>query len=175
MGAYAVVRYTNENTTESKRRTQEQILEMRLAGLSFPSIGRALGFTHRYVYKLYEEAINAIIEPGVALIRKQEAERLDAMLIPVMSVIMTARNAALAGERFEAPLDEINTALRIAERRAKMFALDIPAKTPPPGIGGPLELQNLNLANMDTGELVKFKELLSKAMPSEEEEENGNG
>lgn len=173
MGAYAVVRYTSEHTTESKRLMQEQILDMKKGGMSFPAIGRALGVSQKYAYKLYEEAINAIITPGVEGLRKLEGERMDAMLIPVMGKILEARNAALAGEKYETPTDEIALALKISERRSKLFGLDAPTKLIPPGLGGPLELQNLNLAQMSTEELMTFRVLLAKAMPAEEEDGAG--
>jgi hypothetical protein len=144
---------------------QAQILEMRNAGLGFEHIGRSLGVTHGYVYKLYKEALNAIIIPGVELLRKQEAERLDAMLIPVMGKIMEARNAAIAGLAYEAPLDEIAAALKISERRARIFGLDAPTKiASTPQSGTPQELiQNLDLTKMDNAELLKFRDLLAKA------------
>jgi hypothetical protein len=177
MGAYAVVNYTNENTTESKRQMQAQILEMRCAGLGFEHIGRQLGVTHKYVYKLYAEALNAIIAPGVADLRKQEGERLDAMLIPLMSVIMDARNKAMAGEKFETPTDEITLALRVSERRARIFGLDAPTKVVAqnaPTLGHEM-LQNLNLSTMDTAELVQFRDLLAKASMADQGADHADG
>lgn len=177
MGAYEVVNYTNENTTESKRRLQEQILEMRLAGLGFEHIGRSLGVTHRYVYKLYKEALNAIITPNVEQLRKQEAERLDSMLIPAMSLIMAARNKAVEGLPFELPVDAINCALKISERRARIFGLDAPTRVAPVNPDGkPLDLiQNLNLSTMDTAELIKFRDLLAKASMADQGADHADG
>lgn len=173
MSAYPVVNYTSEHTTSNKRLQQAQILEMRSAGLSFEHIGREIGTTKGYAYKLYVDALNAIITPGVEHLRKQEGERLDMMLVPVMSKIMDARNAAIMGQPFEAPLDEIDAALKISARRSLIFGLNAPTKLiGNVNIPNPGDIMNsMNLAAMDTAELLKFRELLAKATDQVEPQE----
>lgn len=156
-----------------------RILEMRTAGLSFPQIGRELGFTQKHAFTMWQKAMDAIIAPQVENLRKQEAERLDTMLIPCMSLIMAARDKALLGETFDLPVDAINAALKISEKRSRLFGLDAPVKTVQRNIGAnnPSEiLENMNLSNMDMAELVKFRELMAKAHqngPLPEDADNG--
>lgn len=143
-----------------------QVLEMRTAGLSFPAIAREMGFTQKHAFTLWQKAMDLIIAPGVEQVRKQEAERLDAMLIPCMALIMAARDKAMVGQPFDLPVDAMNTALRIGEKRARLFGLDAPVKVVQKnlGAGDPSDLlDNVNLAAMDTAELVKFRELMQKA------------
>jgi len=156
---------TDKRTAESTRLFQAQVLEMRTAGMSFPQIARAVGTSQMYVHKMYSRALDAIISPEVEKLRKQEGERLDAMLITVMSPIMAARNKALAGEAYEPPIDAINAALQISLRRAKIFGLDAPVKVAPTQPdGSPMDMvRNLNLSTMDTAELMQFRDLLAKA------------
>lgn len=175
MGAYAVVRFTHEGTTQSKRQLQAEILEMRTADMGFRDIAKALGCSQRYAWKMYEEAINAIIAPNVEILRKQEGERLDAMLVPLMGKILEAKKAAEGQQKYEAPIQEIQAALKVSERRSRIFGLDVPIKVAPGPLSGPLELQQLNLSAMSTEELAQFRNLLSKAMPSAEAEDDGYG
>ncbi len=150
-------------------RIQAEILEMRTAGMSFDHIANALGFSKRYVYKLYEKALDQIIAPGVEALRKQEAERLDIMLVPCMADIMEARNMAVAGVKMKIPEAAINLALKIAERRARLFGLDSPVKILPTGSGtSPMDILGLlNLNNMESEELGKLRDLLAKATVAE--------
>lgn len=175
MASSNVVRFTHERTTEDKRKLQREILEMRTAGMSFDAIGRALGKSHTYCYKLYEHALNAIISPQVEALRKQEGERLDTMLIPCMAQIMQARDAAIAGIKYELPENAIKLAVSISDRRSKLFGLDAPnkislnhqAKDPSDMLAG-----LMNLGKMESSELATLHSLLTKAMdalPKDEE------
>jgi hypothetical protein len=171
MTDYQVVDPCTIRATEQGKELEAKVLEYRSAGLSFPQIAREMGCTQRYAFALYRRALKAIISPKVEELRKQEGERLDAMLIPVMSVIMSARNNALSGLAFELPVDAINAALKISERRARIFGLDAPVvKTVnknPFAPTTPLDmLQNMNLSTMDNSELLKLRDLLKKASDS---------
>ena len=84
-------------------------------------------------------------------------------LVPCMIGVMEARNAALTGQNYETPINEMMLALRIAERRAKLFGIDMPTDVPK-GLGNkpdPLAfLAAINIATMDTGELERLKDIL---------------
>lgn len=167
MPEYQIRPFANERTKEDMLQLQAQILEYRTAGMSFDHIAKLLGYSVRYIFKQYEKALAAIIAPGVQELRKQEGERLDVMLVPCMAKIMDARNAAMTGKPYETPINEMMLALRIADRRARLFGIDMPTDVPK-GLGNtapnPLEfLSALNLATMDTAELSRLKEILAKA------------
>ena len=168
MTDYQVVDPCTIRATEAGKELELSVLTRRTAGLSFPQIAREMNITQRYAFALYRRALKAIIHPKVEELRKQEAERLDAMLIPAMSIIMEARNKALEGAAFELPVDAINAALKISERRARIFGLDAPVvKTVnknPFAPASPIDmLQNMNLSAMDNSELLKLRDLLKKA------------
>lgn len=155
---------TDSRSRESARLMMARILEMRTAGLTFPQIARDLGFTQKHAFTMWQRAMDAIIAPQVEQLRKQEAERLDAMLVPCMSLIMAARDKALVGATFDLPVDAINAALRISEKRSRLFGLDAPLKLERKRASNPGEmLENMNLSGMDMAELMKFRELMQKA------------
>jgi hypothetical protein len=166
---YQIRPFARADTNPDTMELQAQILEYRTAGMSFDHIAKILGYSVRYIFKMYEKALAAIIAPEVQELRKQEGERLDVMLQPCMVKIMDARNAALTGVAYETPINEIMLALRIAERRAKLFGIDMPTDVPK-GMGNnpnPLEfLAALNLATMDQGELARLREILQNAHQS---------
>ena len=163
---YQIRPFTNERSNPDTQELRAQILEYRTAGMSFPHIAKLLGYSERYIFKQYEASLAAIIAPEVVELRKQEGERLDVMLVPCMAKIMDARNKALTGMEYETPINEMMLALRIAERRAKLFGIDMPTDVPK-GLGNnpnPLEfLAALNLATMDQAELTRLREILQKA------------
>lgn len=167
MPEYQIRPFARSDTKPDMMELQAQILEYRTAGMSFEHIAKLLGYSVRYIFKQYEKALAAIIAPEVQELRKQEGERLDTMLIPCMAKIMEARNAALTGMPYETPINEMMLSLRISERRARLFGIDMPTDVPKGvGHGGadPLAfLQALNIATMDTDELERLKTILKNA------------
>ena len=166
MSSYEIRPFATAATSQDTIELQAQILEYRTAGMSFKHIAKLLGYSEKYIFKMYEKALAAIIAPEVAELRKQEGERLDVMLLPCMAKIMQARDAAMLGQPYETPINEMMLSLRIAERRAKLFGIDMPTDVPK-GLGtapDPLAfLQALNIATMDTAELTRLKEILQNA------------
>jgi hypothetical protein len=167
--SYQIRPFARSDTNPDTMELQAQILEYRTAGMSFSHIAKILGYSERYIFKMYEKALAAIIAPEVQELRKQEGERLDVMLVPCMAKIMEARDAAMTGQTYETPINEMMLALRIAERRARLFGIDMPTDVPK-GMGNnpdPLAfLQALNLATMDHGELERLREILKHAHES---------
>jgi hypothetical protein len=166
MAQYQIRPFANERTSQDTIELQAQILEYRTAGMTFPQIAKILGYSERYIFKQYEKALAAIIAPEVIELRKQEGERLDVMLVPCMAKIMAARDAAMTGQPYETPINEMMLSLRIAERRARLFGIDMPTDVPK-GMGresDPLAfLQALNIATMDSGELERLRDILRNA------------
>jgi hypothetical protein len=166
MPEYQIRPFATAATNPDTMELQAQILEYRTSGMAFKHIAKLLGYSEKYIFKMYEKALAAIIAPEVEQLRKQEGERLDVMLVPCMARIMEARDAAMTGRPYETPINEMMLSLRIAERRAKLFGIDMPTDVPK-GMGNapdPLAfLQALNIATMDTDELNRLKEILQNA------------
>ena len=103
-------------TTLTAREKQITALELRKAGGTFEKIAQALGCgksqAHRYVTKGLQELCEKTRETAEQL-RALENYRLDRMLLALSPKI----------EKGDVPA--INAALRIMERRAKLYALDV--------------------------------------------------
>jgi len=97
-----------------------QVATLRRDGSTFEEIGRALGITastaHHH-WKRYLDEVNAETRETVLETRDREARRLDSLQLVCMRVID-------AGGRDVVPA--ILAALKIMERRAKLFGLDAP-------------------------------------------------
>jgi hypothetical protein len=55
---------------------QRQVLQLKLRGLSFDSIGKQIGCSQQIAFKVYRKALRAIVHPAVDELRKLEAERI---------------------------------------------------------------------------------------------------
>lgn len=97
------------------------VMDMRLEGMSMERISIVVGMSVEGVYAAYREAIAKRAaenyEGEVAHLRQLEADRMDALLSAVWP-------KAIGGDLYA-----VYAALRIAERRAKLFGLDAPVKT----------------------------------------------
>lgn len=90
--------------------------ELRIRGLSLRAIGKTLGINHQTVANRLEMANRAIVLPGVEAMRKQEDERMDNLLM------------ALEGGIRRGDPKAIEAAIKLLERRAKLWGLDKPAE-----------------------------------------------
>jgi len=97
---------------------RQRAVELRIAGQSYASIGSAIGCSRQnafaHVSKAFDE-IRAETEKDAAALRAVEIERLDALLRAVWEAAMTGDFGA------------VDRALKIAERRARLCGLDMPA------------------------------------------------
>lgn len=93
-----------------------QCYELRVRGLSLRAIGKTLGINHQTVANRLEMANRAIVLPGVEAMRKQEDERMDNLLM------------ALEGGIRRGDAKSIEAAIKLLERRAKLWGLDKPAE-----------------------------------------------
>lgn len=93
---------------------QARAMELRKAGCSFQEIADELGYASPSgAYEAVKAALDRTLREPAEALRTIELERLDTMWTAVWE-------NALAGD-----LDSIATALRIAERRARLLGLDV--------------------------------------------------
>lgn len=115
-------------STESKtspRRVQArerelQALDMRKSGATYDQIGAALGITPQGAYRAIIRSLRRLNEKNfedAAELRRLEVERLDRMLAAIWNRVTIGDQGA------------IDRALKISERRAKLFGLDAPTRT----------------------------------------------
>lgn len=103
-----------------------EIVRLRQSGMSTVEIGKRFGLTNPRITQIYNEALRqAISNEEIAIMRTEQAQRLDALLVDAHTVL---RRTLLAHEDVQA-LAAIQTVLRIEERRAKLFGLDAPQRT----------------------------------------------
>ena len=107
-----------------------QALALRKTGATYEQIANALGYGNRSAaHRAVQRLLKAHEVEGVDELRKLEDSRLDEMLFAIYKI-------AKSGD-----LGAIDRILRIAERRAKLWGLDAPAKTEISGAdGGPLAI-----------------------------------
>ncbi|MET0106871.1 MAG: hypothetical protein ABW072_17285 [Sedimenticola sp.] len=115
-----------ENRTDPKAieivRRREYAVDMRVRGCSFRQIGEALGITTQAAGKLVRRQLDRHIsqtQDKVERMRELDAARLDTLLLAVWE-------KAESGD-----LKAGSMALKILERRAKLFGLDAPVKLEP--------------------------------------------
>jgi hypothetical protein len=107
---------TNLKTSEhnlARRKTQAEALELRMTGMSFPKIAAELGITSQYAHKLVTKALQEVTQEPAEELLVLETERLDALM-----------NAAYKRAILNGGSYDINSCLKIMERRAKLLGLD---------------------------------------------------
>lgn len=97
---------------------QAQSIELRKAGATYDQIARKVGYANRgSAYRAVKSALEKITEEPAYELRNLISERLDVMLLGVWQ---QARSGHLGA---------IDRAIKIEERRAKLFGLDKQAET----------------------------------------------
>ena len=92
--------------------------DMQLSGMSLRAIGAALGYSASWVGKLIDEEIQHRTEPVAARVRLVEIDRLDAYLVRIQTALDAGGDVSKL----------VSAGLRVAERRAKLLGLDVPAR-----------------------------------------------
>lgn len=110
--------------------TQAKALEYRKLGLSYSQIAQKLELNSpQTAWNAVESALKRTLQDDADAVRKLEAERLDAMFLPVYS-------NAMRGD-----LQALSACLNIMTRRARLLGLDAPERKELTGKDGkPLEL-----------------------------------
>jgi hypothetical protein len=98
-----------------------QVLEMRKLGIGYRDIGQRLGVDHKTAINDYQQALKAIIAEPAEAVRKLELERLDYLWRNAIAIIASDAKP-------EVRLRAIDSAIRVAARRAAMEGLDEPQK-----------------------------------------------
>lgn len=109
---------------------QRQCLDLKLAGWRQEDIAVHLGLTDMIVSDRIAAALNAHVQPAAEQLRKEEIARLDKYLKALDKII--ERGAIAYSNKGDEYVDEakrsqaVATAVRVAERRAKLLGLDMP-------------------------------------------------
>ena len=114
----------------AKAETKAQILEMRIAGVSYRGIAKALGRRGLgYVHTLATVAIAEIYEDKAQHAKRLELERLDALwraIYPAAVGMPVIGPDGTAGPPRQPDLGAQKQCIRISARRAKMCGFDAP-------------------------------------------------
>jgi len=121
-----------ELTPEQRAVQTAKVLELKLAGWRQDQIATELGLSEQVVSVRIKAALNAMVQPASEELRKEEIARLDKYLKALDDQI---ENGALThDQRGNEYVDEskraqaIATAVRVAERRAKLLGIDMPSQ-----------------------------------------------
>lgn len=118
----------------SKRRleaaeNQRKALELRKAGVTFATIAEQLGYRGPSgAYRAVMSALRKTLQEPADEVRKMETERLDALLLALWSQAKSGNQGA------------IDRTLKVMERRAKLWGLDMPTRTDITSGGQPLTI-----------------------------------
>jgi len=120
-----------------KAQTKNEILEMRIAGLSVRAIAKSLGRKgHGYVHTLLVAAISEVPEENATHAKRLELERLDALwraayplavglpeLVPEMDATGAPTGRMVQGPRRPVDIEAQRQCIRITAQRAKLRGL----------------------------------------------------
>lgn len=110
-------RSTQDRQKLARAERQRQVIELRKAGLTHQEIADRLSLDRHTVGNLIKRALTEIVRAGgVEEMRDLEGDRLDRL------------QAAIWTRALQGDVPAINTALRIMERRARLFGLDAPVQ-----------------------------------------------
>lgn len=93
-----------------------QAVRMKADGYSYAGIARALNRNEKTIHEWVDSALEAIMAPDIARLRALEGIRLDSYLTKLKPRIDRGDDKA------------INAAIRISERRSKLYGLDAPVR-----------------------------------------------
>jgi hypothetical protein len=126
-------------------------LELRKAGATYQAIASQLGYAGpRSAHKAVASALKATLKEPADAVRELELQRLDAMLLPLWRRVQQGDERA------------IDTALRIADRRAKLLGLEAPRRTELSGLIATLGARDLSLKALTSEELAALERIVEK-------------
>lgn len=127
---------------------REQALGLRIAGLNYRDLGKALGVSHAAAHRLVREALDETRARSA-----EETERLRELELRRTDAVIQAHYPKRADPRSARVL------LQAGERRARLLGLDAPVKLEP--VAPPDE--RLDTSALDTHELLQLRALMLKA------------
>jgi hypothetical protein len=117
----------------AKRERTTKALELRIMGASYRQIAAQLQVALKTAYHDVQDELgrlDAVIKEKAERMRELEAQRLDQLTVALAPTLRAGDPRAIA------------TAVRLMERRAKLFGLDAPTELSGPG-GGPLIMKQV--------------------------------
>jgi len=133
---------------------QAQALQLRAHGHNYRGIAKALGCSISTSHALVKEAFIAErkgISEAKADLVELEVLRCDTYLQAIAKQVQAGNVRA------------VDTALKVADRRARLLGLDAPTKIAPTDPEGNALPQRPDLSNLDSHELRQLAELMEKA------------
>jgi hypothetical protein len=124
------IRSYAKTTPEQRAEQQAECLKLKLAGWRQDQIAEQLGLPEQTVSMRIKKALNSMVQPAAEELRKEEIARLDKYLKALDEVI--EHGAVTHDQKGNSYVDEakrsqaISTAVRVAERRAKLLGIDMP-------------------------------------------------
>lgn len=128
---------------EATEQRKAEIVALRRKGTPWDEIGQRYEISLQRAHQIWKQAIESRVTEEVSLYRKEQVERLDALLVEALQILNRQHPAVSQGRvvtvRTEAGdvvpvlddgprLQAIKTILSIEERRAKLLGLDSPSK-----------------------------------------------
>jgi hypothetical protein len=134
---------------------EAQVVKLRAQGMTWSQIAEAVGYSHPgNAQQAYVRANNRILVDDIKELRQIGQDRLDTALQAIWPDV-------LAGD-----IPAINTLIRLEERRAKLYGLDMPTKIQ-------AEVVNYD-GNSIRGELARLLALDGSSVPAIEMAETGS-
>lgn len=123
-------------------------LEMRLRGMSYPEIGRAIGYTTEGARKAVKRGLDEARTESAETaheVREQEAARLDRILVTLERLLERAE----ASENVDNALAVQDRLLKVQERRARLLGLDLQRVEVTGANGGPIAIASIQRVIVD--------------------------
>ena len=145
------------HTIEGAERDAEAA-RLRSERMSYPAIARALGYAdHTGAFRAVQRALKAVPVEAVEELRANQAELLDLLERKALRILAKQKPTINMGKRYDDVDDDaqviqaMNTVLRIEERRARLFNMDVQPKSEAAGDNlVDLEIERL-LAKLGSG------------------------
>lgn len=145
-----------------------QALDLRLRGMSYPEIGKTIGYTtegaRKAVKRGLEEARTESAETALE-VREQEAARLDRILVTLERLLERAE----ASDDVDNALAVQDRLLKVQERRARLLGLDLQRVEVTGANGGPIAIASIQRVIVDPSTTTLTASVEAKALdaPSE--------
>jgi hypothetical protein len=111
---------------------QQQVILLRIRGVSFGAIGKQLGLSKPAVFKLYKKALKLVPKADIEELRKLEAERIADIRQRLWGRLAGRPDPSDPSKTIQPTTDEmvalIGQAIRLSRHEAMLFGMDEPTK-----------------------------------------------